>query len=100
MTCFPKDCQTPETQEMKLEDLLNGTGPSTLPVTISPIAVPPSLLIVFPMETKLQNMQISVLENGELQVDVEERLKERLTGLIEGAGIGVGIEFLKKELSE
>jgi hypothetical protein len=85
---------------MKLEDLLNGTGPSTLPVTISPIAVPPSLLIVFPMETKLQNMQISVLENGELQVDVEERLKERLTGLIEGAGIGVGIEFLKKELSE
>ena len=85
---------------MKLEDLLNGTGPSTLPVTISPIAVPPSLLIVFPMETKSQNMQISVLENGELQVDVEERLKERLTGLIEGAGIGVGIEFLKKELSE
>lgn len=85
---------------MKLEDLLNGTGPATLPVTISPIAVPPSLLIVFPMETKSQNMQISVLENGELQVDVEEKLKERLRGLIEGAGIGVGIEFLKKELSE
>ena len=85
---------------MKLEDLLNGTGPSTFPVTISPIAVQPSLLIVFPMETKSQNMQISVLENGELRVDVEERLKERLTGLIEGAGIGVGIEFLKKELSE
>ena len=85
---------------MKLEDLLNGTGSSTLPVTISPIAVPPSLLIVFPMETKSQNLQISVLENGELQVDVEERLRERMTGLIEGAGIGVGIEFLKKELSE
>ena len=84
---------------MKLEDLLNGTVPSALPVTISPISVPPSLLIVFPVETKLQNLQISVLENGELQVDVEERLKGALAGLIEGAGIGVGIEFLRKELS-
>jgi hypothetical protein len=98
MTCFQKDSQTSEIHEMKLEDLLNGTN-VCLPVTISPIAVPPSLLIVFPRDTKLQHMQVSVLENGELRVDVEERLRERLTGLIEGAGIGVGIEFLKKELS-
>jgi len=84
---------------MKLEDLLNGTLPSVLPVTISPISVPPSLLVVFPIGSTLQNIQVSVLLNGEVTVDVEEGLKERLIGLIEGAGIGHGIEFLKKELS-
>jgi hypothetical protein len=43
-------------------------------------------------------LQISVLENGELNVDTEEELKDRVTGLIEGAGIGVAIELLRKQL--
>jgi hypothetical protein len=43
---------------------------------------------------------MSVLENGEIDVDVDEHLKERACGLIEHAGIGVGIEFLRKELEQ
>ena len=43
-------------------------------------------------------LDAAVLENGEIDIDVDDHLKERACGLIEYVGIGVGIEFLRKEL--
>lgn len=81
-----------------LENLLGGVFPAIPSISISPIASPPSFVVVFPAAGNLHSVQISVLENGEIDVDVTERLKERASLLIENAGIGVGIEFLRKEL--
>jgi len=83
-----------------LEELLNGTASSTPSISISPIASPPSLLVIFPLNGERRNLLVSVLENGEIDVDTEEHLKERTRKLIEKAGLGVGIEFLRKELVE
>ena len=82
-----------------MEDLLNGWTPTALLITVSPMSTPLSLLIVFSVGAARHSLQISVRENGGLDVDVEETLKERVTGLIEGAGVGVSIELLRKELS-
>ena len=84
---------------MTLDDLLNGTSPAVRSISVSPVASPPSLVVVFPIGERQQELRIFVLENGEIDIDVEERLKGRACGLIENLGIGVGIEFLRKELS-
>lgn len=83
-----------------MEELLNGTASSTSSISISPIASPPSLLVIFPLNGERRNLLVSVLENGEIDVDTEEHLKERTRKLIEKAGLGVGIEFLRKALVE
>lgn len=59
---------------------------------------PLALLIVFFVGSTACSLQINILENGELAVDVDGVSNERISGLIEGAGIGVGIELLRKEL--
>jgi hypothetical protein len=59
---------------------------------------PLSLFVAFYIGSTRHSLQISVLENGELDVDIDEELKNRVTGLIEGAGIGVAIELLRKHL--
>jgi hypothetical protein len=86
--------------DIKLEDLLTEVSSFSTGISITPIASPPSFIIVFPVNGERRGVQISVLENGELDADVEEHLKRQLCGLIDIAGIGVGIEFLKKELSK
>ena len=77
---------------------MNGVTLSSTPISISPIPSPPSFIVVFPAGGKQHTVQISVLENGDIDMDVDENLKERVCGLIENAGIGVGLEFLRKEL--
>lgn len=84
--------------EWTLDDLLNGVSASTPSISISPIPSPPSLIVVFPAGGKQHTVRISVLENGEIDLDVDDNLKERASVLIDNAGIGVGIEFLRKEL--
>lgn len=77
---------------------MNNVASSSAPISISPIPSPPSFIVVFPAGGKQHTVQISVLENGDIDMEIEESLKERVCGLIENAGIGVGIEFLRKEL--
>jgi len=97
-SCFPGENQPNVTQngELKLEDLLNGALLDTIPITVTPVSSPPSLLLVFPNGAARQTLRISVLENGDLDFDVDESLKTRVAGLLEGAGIGVCIEMLRK----
>jgi hypothetical protein len=59
---------------------------------------PLSLQVAFYIGSTSHSLLISVLENGELNVDTEEEMKDRVIGLIEGAGIGVAIEILRKQL--
>jgi hypothetical protein len=54
---------------------------------------------MFPVDGGHHGVRLSVLENGEIDLDVDGRLKERAVALIENVGIGVGIEFLKKEFA-
>jgi hypothetical protein len=65
---------------------------------VYPTASPLSLLFAFYIGSTRHSLQISVLENGKLDVDTAEELKDRVSGLIEGAGIGVAIELLGKQL--
>ena len=83
---------------MSLDDLLNGVSPPAVSISISPIPSPPSFIVVFPAGGKQHTVRISIMENGEIDLDVDDRLKQPASGLIENAGIGVGIEFLRKEL--
>jgi len=83
--------------EPTLEDLLNGTGPAPS-ISVSPIPSSTSILAVFPIGQAQRTLRIDVLENGEIGLDLEDGLRERAALLIEHAGIGVGIEFLRKEL--
>ena len=53
---------------------------------------------MFPADGEHHGVRLSVLENGEIDLDVDERIKERASVLFENVGVGVGIEFLKKEL--
>ena len=99
-SCFPKDdLSTSNLEEVKLEDLLNQTQSSS-PISITPVGTPPSFVVVFSIGQEKHDLRISVLENGEIDVNVNGHLKERVCGLIENAGIGVGVEFLRKELSQ
>ena len=95
-SCFAKSTQVNDAQDegLKLEDLLNGPISAALPVTITPTASP-SLLVAFPAGKTRETLEISVLENGELDFNVDEHLKPRLNGLLEGAGLGVCIELLR-----
>jgi hypothetical protein len=68
-------------------------------ISISPIPGTASILVVFAIGTTLKRVRIDVRENGEVGTDVEGVLGERAGKLIAGAGIGVGIEFLRKELA-
>jgi hypothetical protein len=98
-SCFPTTSSDKEAAvDWKLEDLLNGNSPSLPSASISPVASPPSFIVIFPVGGKEHSVTISVLENGEIDLDVDEHFKERACVLIENAGIGVGIEFLMKEL--
>ena len=98
--CFPqqKSLDEVEQAELSLEALLDGTCPPIPSISISPIGTPPSFIVMFPVHKKQHQVRISVVENGDIDVDVAEHLKERTSGLIEGAGIGVGMEFLRNEL--
>jgi hypothetical protein len=78
-----------------LEDLLNGPVSTALPITISTTSFP-SLVVAFPTNDGNQTLQISVQENGEMEFDVDEDLKASMTRLFEGAGLGVCIEFQRK----
>jgi len=40
---------------------------------------------------------VSILDNGDLDFDVDEGLKERMAGLLEAVGLGVCIELARKE---
>lgn len=84
--------------EPKLEDLLNQV-PISPRISITPIASPPSLIVVLQIGSMKRELRVSVLGNGEIDVNVEEHLRERVCSLVENAGIGVGIELLKKEFS-
>jgi hypothetical protein len=101
-SCFLQLSPSPvvaASDDLDLENLLNGIPPAIPSISISPITSPPSFVVVFPVVGNLHRVRISVLENGEIDLDIEERLKGRASVLIENAGIGVGIEFLRKELS-
>jgi hypothetical protein len=99
-SCFPQESKDSSLkQEIRLDDLLNGSTSSALAVTVSPTLSPLALLVVFFVGSTRHSLQITILENGELDVDFDEVLKERVSGLIEGAGIGVGIELLRKEVT-
>ena len=54
---------------------------------------------MFPIGQAQRTLRIDVLENGEIGLDLEDGLRERAASLIEHVGIGVGIEFLRKELA-
>jgi hypothetical protein len=99
-SCFPLESKDSSVnQDIRLDDLLNGSTSSALAVTVSTTLSPLALLVVFFVGSKRHSLKINILENGELDVDVDEVSKERVSGLIEGAGIGVGIELLRKELT-
>jgi hypothetical protein len=92
---FPSPTTPPP--EPTLEDLLNrALGPPA--ISISPIPGTASILVVFAVGSTLKRVRIDVRENGEVGTDIEGDLGERAGKLIAGAGIGVGIEFLRKEL--
>jgi hypothetical protein len=58
------------------------------------------LVAVFTINDKRISEQISVLENSELCFTTDDMLHQRVSGLIQGAGLGVGIELLRRELSQ
>lgn len=97
--CFPQNSKENKSKDLNLEDILNGAWDSVPAISISPVASPPSFIIMFPVDGGHHGVRLSVLENGELDLDVDARLKERASALIENVGIGVGIEFLKKEFA-
>ena len=77
---------------------MNGISSPVIPISISPISLPPGFIVVFPVNGKQNTIHISVLENGDVDVDVDDHVINRAGGLIENVGIGVGVEFLRKEL--
>jgi len=97
--CFPQNSKDKKSKDLNLEDILNGAWDSVPAISISPVASPPSFIVMFPVDGGHHGVRLSVLENGEIDLDVDERLKERASALIENVGIGVGIEFLKKEFA-
>jgi len=97
--CFPQSTKDIKDNDLNLEDILDGAWDPVPAISISPVASPPSFIIMFPVDGGHHGVRLSVLENGEIDVDVDEQLKERASALIENVGIGVGIEFLKKEFA-
>jgi hypothetical protein len=63
---------------------------------ITPVMSPPQIMCAFPVGDEQRVLHISVLENGDVDFDGEEDVKKRLGGLLEGAGVGVCIELLRK----
>ena len=98
-SCFPQNSAS-KGKDLDLNDILNGAWDSAPAISISPVPSPPSLIIMFPVDGGHHGVRLSVLENGEINLDVDERLKERASALIENVSIGVGIEFLKKEVAQ
>ena len=98
-SCFPQTSADGKGKDLNLEDILDGAWDSVPAISISPVSSPPSFIIMFPVDGGHHGVRLSVLENGEIDLDVDERLKERAAALIENVGIGVGIEFLKKEFA-
>ena len=96
MSCFSKH-QSLE-NEWNLEDIMKGVSPAGVAISISPIPSLPSFMVAFPVGERLYTVQISVLENGVINLEVDDHLKDRACELIDNAGLAVGIEFLRKEL--
>ena len=64
---------------------------------ITPIFSPPSMLCSFPLGSERTTLRVSILDNGDLDFDVDEGLKERMAVLLEAVGLGVCIELARKE---
>ena len=96
MACFSKE-QSLE-NEWSVEDVMKGVSHTGVSISISPIPSLPSFMVAFPVGERLHTVQISVLENGIINLEVDDNLKHRACELIDKAGISVGIEFLRKEL--
>ena len=82
-----------------MEDILYGTSQAIPSISISPISNSSSFVAIFPVGDKQHSVGVTVLDNGGIDVDVAPHLKERAAGLIENAGIEVGMEFLMKQLA-
>jgi len=100
-SCFPTTRReiNGTNDDITLNDLLDESTPTSLPVSVSAVSSPLALLVTFPIDGKPLGERIGVLENGELDL-VDDPLHQRVRGLIEGVGIGVGIELLRRELSQ
>jgi hypothetical protein len=56
--------------------------------------------MLFPVGEKRTALRIAVQENGELDIIPDDAFHRRVARLMEGAGVGVGIELGRRHLSK